>query len=321
MPSTTTTTTTSSSSEPARPASPPPPPWPGPAYASWSSRSIPASRSSPRPPGYAPGTMEILRSWGLEDTILRQSRGDPADHGHPADAVRPRDGGLHRPAQRRRSSGCSQPIADRRLLRRTGWRRSCCTSSPRARRRGPVRYRAARPAAGRRPREHHGPVRAATVEVGSTSAPRFLVGADGARSAVRRLLGIEVDELGSEGNHLATLFRADLSRGDVGDPDVLTALVAPGRGGLVRAHRGVGPLDLRHRVASPRPERPWPTGRPSGWPSGSGRGRPARPAAVDILGDVPLGLRRRGGARPASRPGLPGRATPRTARPRAAPRA
>ena len=39
----------------------------------------------------------------------------------------------------------------------------------------------------------------------------YLVGADGARSAVRRLLGIEFDNLGSEGHHLSVLFRGDLS--------------------------------------------------------------------------------------------------------------
>jgi 2-polyprenyl-6-methoxyphenol hydroxylase-like FAD-dependent oxidoreductase len=61
---------------------------------------------------------------------------------------------------------------------------------------------------------------------------QYLVGADGARSAVRRLLGIEYDNLGSEGNHLSVLFRADLSKVMPGVPHVLTATVAPGVEGL-----------------------------------------------------------------------------------------
>jgi len=40
---------------------------------------------------------------------------------------------------------------------------------------------------------------------------RYLVGADGRRSLVRDQLGIELDPLGMEGRHLATLFEADLA--------------------------------------------------------------------------------------------------------------
>ena len=54
-----------------------------------------------------------------------------------------------------------------------------------------------------------------------------MVGADGASSRVRDLLGIQVDQLGSEGNHLATLFRADLSPVVSAVPNVLIALVDP----------------------------------------------------------------------------------------------
>lgn len=63
----------------------------------------------------------------------------------------------------------------------------------------------------------------------------YLVGGDGARSAVRRLLGIEFDSLGSEGNHLSVLVRADLSpvMGEV--PHVILATVAPGAEGLLAA--------------------------------------------------------------------------------------
>jgi putative polyketide hydroxylase len=45
-----------------------------------------------------------------------------------------------------------------------------------------------------------------TIEV------RWVVGADGGESTVRRLVGLEVQVLGDEGAHLSTLFRADLAR-------------------------------------------------------------------------------------------------------------
>ncbi len=45
-----------------------------------------------------------------------------------------------------------------------------------------------------------------TIEAG------WVVGADGADSTVRRLVGLDVEVLGDEGAHLSTLFRADLAR-------------------------------------------------------------------------------------------------------------
>ena len=65
-----------------------------------------------------------------------------------------------------------------------------------------------------------------------TIRAEYLVGADGARSAVRRLLGIEVDNFGSEGDHLSVLFRGDLSPVMPAVPHVLTATMAPGAEGL-----------------------------------------------------------------------------------------
>ena len=59
-----------------------------------------------------------------------------------------------------------------------------------------------------------------TTTSGSTWCPataretvlaRHVVGADGAGSTVRRLVGLGVRQLGDEGEHLATLFRADLA--------------------------------------------------------------------------------------------------------------
>jgi len=42
---------------------------------------------------------------------------------------------------------------------------------------------------------------------------RYLVGADGPRSQVRQRLGLELESLGTLGSHLAVLFKADLARG------------------------------------------------------------------------------------------------------------
>jgi 2-polyprenyl-6-methoxyphenol hydroxylase-like FAD-dependent oxidoreductase len=61
---------------------------------------------------------------------------------------------------------------------------------------------------------------------------RYLVAADGGRSTVRSQLGISVEQLGAEGHHLSTLFRADLSAVMPEVPFVLTATVAPGTEGM-----------------------------------------------------------------------------------------
>lgn len=61
---------------------------------------------------------------------------------------------------------------------------------------------------------------------------QYLVGADGGRSQVRAGVGIDFEPLGSEGNHLAVLFDADLSAVVPDPPYVLNAVVAPGVEGL-----------------------------------------------------------------------------------------
>ena len=56
---------------------------------------------------------------------------------------------------------------------------------------------------------------------------RYVVGADGAQSFVRRLAGIGVRHLGTEGNHLAILFRTDLAERLVGRRYVLHMVTTP----------------------------------------------------------------------------------------------
>jgi 2-polyprenyl-6-methoxyphenol hydroxylase-like FAD-dependent oxidoreductase len=61
---------------------------------------------------------------------------------------------------------------------------------------------------------------------------RFVVGADGVASTVRELAEIEVDHLGSEGERLATLFRADLAGRLHGAGYALHMVTAPGVEGV-----------------------------------------------------------------------------------------
>ena len=61
---------------------------------------------------------------------------------------------------------------------------------------------------------------------------RHVVAADGAQSAVRDHLGIPCTELGSEGDHLGVLFTADLSAVVPVRPHVLTMTVTPGLEGM-----------------------------------------------------------------------------------------
>jgi putative polyketide hydroxylase len=61
---------------------------------------------------------------------------------------------------------------------------------------------------------------------------RYLVGADGPRSVVRELLGIELESLGTEGRHLATLFKADLARSVPHPFCVLNLVTKPGVEGI-----------------------------------------------------------------------------------------
>jgi putative polyketide hydroxylase len=95
---------------------------------------------------------------------------------------------------------------------------------------------------------------------------RYLVGADGAQSTVRDRLGIPVEELGAEGHHLSTLFRADLSAVMPEVPFVLTATVAPEVEGMFvttgRADRWF--YDMEWHPESGERLSAWPTDRLAG---------------------------------------------------------
>lgn len=75
-----------------------------------------------------------------------------------------------------------------------------------------------------RPRDSSGP--------GYEVHARYLVGADGPASSVRERLGIGVDRLGSEDEHFSVLFDADLDAVQPDPPFALTGVTAPGAEGL-----------------------------------------------------------------------------------------
>lgn len=75
-------------------------------------------------------------------------------------------------------------------------------------------------------------IRPADNETTYAVRARYVVGADGAESTVRRLAGIGVRHLGSEGEHLAMLFRADLAAHLAGRQYALHMVTKPGVEGV-----------------------------------------------------------------------------------------
>ena len=188
----------------------------------------------PKATGLRPRSMEILRGWGLEETVLAEAQparltmritpmltvpGDEIDMGLPdADdlaGISP-SGMVLYPQDR-----LEQLLLDHQLDRRHGWR----TEARFGRRLTDLRWSGL----------DQGPVTAElqTADGSERVTARYVVGADGARSTVRDLLGVEVVDLGSEGNHLSVLFRADLAGLAADPPHVLTMTVAPGVEGML----------------------------------------------------------------------------------------
>ncbi len=184
--------------------------------------------SFPKATGLRPRSMEILRSWGLEDEVL--ARSEPAEV---AMAVRP-------------VLAAPGPVVSLGLpteAQLSGITPSGLAVFPQDQLEALLLADL---------RGHGAEVRFGTELVGlrcgneevavdlhirgaervEVVSARYLVGADGAASMVRDCLGIEVEELGGQGHHLSTLFRADLSPVMPGVPFVLTATVAAGVEGM-----------------------------------------------------------------------------------------
>jgi 2-polyprenyl-6-methoxyphenol hydroxylase-like FAD-dependent oxidoreductase len=181
----------------------------------------------PKATGLRPRTMEIMRSWGLEQRIQSSSPGAQrtmsirpvlAGPGTETSLGFPTDDDL-RPVSPSGMAVFPQDQLEVILLNE-------------------LRARGGQMQFGMQLIEVRLDEKGVTAEVRSvkgrptTITAKYLVGADGASSAVRRLLGIEFEHLGSEGNHLSVLFKADLSAVMPAVPHALTATVAPGVEGL-----------------------------------------------------------------------------------------
>ena len=152
-----------------------------------------------------------------------------------------------------------------------------------------------------------------------TIEARWVVGADGGDSTVRRLVGLDVQVLGDEGAHLSTLFRADLARHLTGERYALHMIVARRRVPRLRAVGHRRALDVRPRAPPRARRRPPPTG------PRSARSPRIRAAAgvpdleIEVLGTFPWSFAAAVATRRAGRPRCSSSATPPTGRRRAAP--
>jgi 2-polyprenyl-6-methoxyphenol hydroxylase-like FAD-dependent oxidoreductase len=181
----------------------------------------------PKATGLRPRTVEILRSWGLEQMVrTRSPRAQATMAIRPVLSARGSETSLGFPSEEQLAVVSPASIAvfpqdqlERILLNEYRDRG------------GEIRFRTELVDLRMAEDGVTADLRSADEGSGAVRA-QYLVGADGARSAVRRLLGIEYDNLGSEGNHLSVLFRADLSKVMPKVPHVLTATVAPGVEGL-----------------------------------------------------------------------------------------
>ena len=162
----------------------------------------------PKATGIRPRTMEIFRGWGLEDRVrsgaqdvrvamsVSGSMVDPHHQEISLGAPEPEDLARVSPAQFVVSpQDHLEPV----LLDTSCSAAALCASRPSSStssRSTPGNRLRLRPTAGGSP-----------YDVQAT----YVVGADGADSTVRRMLGVDVRELGTQGQHLAMLFRADLA--------------------------------------------------------------------------------------------------------------
>ncbi len=237
----------------------------------------------PKATGLRPRTMEILRGWGLEQTVLSQSQPTRLSM-----AIKPMLSvagsevslGLPEPDELRVASPspiavCPQDRLEAILLDHL------------LERGGEVRFSTA--------------LTELTVDDAGVTAvitsradgrveeirARYVVGADGAHSTVREILGIPYDSLGSEGDHLATLFRADLSAVVSGMPYALTAIVAPGLEGMFvptgESDRWIYDIEWHPETGETLAD--WPVQRIGG--ADPRRGRRARTSQPDVIGMFP----------------------------------
>lgn len=182
----------------------------------------------PKATGIRPRSMEILRGWGLEAEVRRRSQPNQLGMAISRTLAAPRqvvDLGLPTDevvsaATPTRLAICGQDQLEQVLhdhLRAQG---------------GTIRFRTEMVGFSQTHEAVCVRLRPRDGQASYQVTAQYLVGADGGRSQVRAGVGIEFEPLGSEGNHLAILFDADLSAVLPDPPYVLNAVVAPGVEGL-----------------------------------------------------------------------------------------
>jgi putative polyketide hydroxylase len=185
----------------------------------------------PKATGIRPRSMEILRGWGLEAEVRRRSQPNQLGMAISPTLAAPRqvvDLGLPNDevvaaVTPTRLAICGQDQLEQVLhdhLRARG---------------GTIRFRTEMVGFSQTEDAVCVTLRPRDGQASYQVTAQYLVGADGGRSQVRAAVGIEFEPLGSEGNHLAVLFDADLSAVLPDPPYVLNAVVAPGVEGLFAA--------------------------------------------------------------------------------------
>jgi 2-polyprenyl-6-methoxyphenol hydroxylase-like FAD-dependent oxidoreductase len=179
----------------------------------------------PRATGVGTRTMEIFRSWGVADAVREASV--PADP-HVAVATTLAEGPhelvpIGFPSIRESlavspayPAVCAQDVIEPLLADAVG------------RAGGEIRFGTGLTTLRTSPDGVH-----ARLRDGGVVRARFVVGADGPRSTVRRALGIGLDALGTLGEFAQVLFRADLTTRTGGRPQVLTTIGHPEAAGVL----------------------------------------------------------------------------------------
>ena len=185
----------------------------------------------PKATGLRPRTMEILRSWGLEEEVT--TRAQPAQLAVSVRPVLTAPGpvtplGLPTEAELAGVSPCRVAVFPQDRFEAVLLTDLLANG-------GEVRFSTELVDFRADESEVRLDLRRRDGDRAETVTTPYLVAADGSRSSIRDRLGIAMEQLGAEGHHLSTLFGADLSAVMPEVPFVLTITMAPGVEGLFAA--------------------------------------------------------------------------------------
>ena len=182
----------------------------------------------PKAIGVRPRSMEIFRSWGLESEVRRRSQRGRVEMSIQPTLGMPRQEvslGLPDPAVVATVAPAPIALCGQDQL-------EAVLHDQLLARGGEVRFRTELVAITQTADGVDAVIRHRDTDEPSVITARYLVGADGARSMVRSLIGIEFEVLGTEADHLSVLFTGDLSAVIPDPPYILNITVAPGFEGL-----------------------------------------------------------------------------------------